>query len=263
MNRPKRTASSDIVPKSLEDLNKITVSLEVNSVGSAQALVELLSNLHVNYDFAPEFYRPNFRTADGGIAGGPGVKPTLNLPARTITMRLENVRLPKALNSLTKAIGIRWTAEGEDGSVVLHFLPGDTTLQELPVPSNGGGLGGGGFGGGSFGGGGFGGGNDPNALYIITSPTRIKVDAHDVPVRTVLRQWFETAKGGSNLALSFAVDEEVPQDLKVNLVFENLRLKTALDALCQSAGLGWRTEGVPNGLLIRISKRYAEPVNNE
>ncbi|MDX1934651.1 MAG: hypothetical protein SFU56_18800 [Capsulimonadales bacterium] len=246
------TASGPMTMAALQ--NARIRSVELNGVDSTTALTRLMATVRVGYDFAPEFYRSVY------VGGGQGVLPkaSLNLPQRTITMRLENVRVTKALDSLTKAIGIRWVAESDDDGVIIHFLPLPTTNRELPIQvgSEGGGGLGGGFGGGGFGGGGFSGGFNRS----IGQPTaRVKLDVRDTPVRTALKTLFDQQKPETGNSLSFAVDEDVAPDLKVSLMFENAHLTTALDVLCQTAGLGWRTEGTPNGLLIRVSKRYAEP----
>jgi hypothetical protein len=249
---------------SLEALQNLRIpSLELTGVDSSAALTELLKLIPVSYDFAPEFYRtyPS-GGGGGGLGGGSNVgKPTLNLPPRIITLRLENTRLGTALTSLTKAIGIQWDAETTDGQVMIHFVPSPGTLAELPVqqPRQGQNFG---EGGSTL---------RINGVTVIMDPGNhtfvldgglrvpVKLDVKDASVRDILKMVSEQVQKNASPELSVAVDDTVAADLKRSFTFENVSVKTALDAICESAGLGWRAEILDNGktILLRVSKQYA------
>jgi len=229
-------------------------SLELSEVNATTALIQLLKTTKVSYDFAPEFYQFS-----------PGR--ALQLPPNQLTLRLQNVSLSKALNTLTRSIGIRWSADEEEGQVTVHFLPPAEGLKALykrlgyhgpGIDDTEGGLGGfgggsvgGGFGGagGGIGSGGFGGG-------IPLPSNRVKLDSHDALVRDSLKSILQQAK------LEFALDEDISPTDKRSNTFENVTITTALNVICESAGLGWRAEPLSNGILIRVSKRYA-PANRK
>lgn len=262
-------------PELVRELEKITVpKIELKNVSSQAALMLVLESLEVGYEFDNAFYAFNPSTASArlggfgvtpGNQGGLGTSPeiqTLDLPPRNITMRIFNAPLNRALDSLTSAIGIGWLAEKRGGSITIRFIKLRNTVTFSEVinrlnASNGQTIYGTAV-------------TPPNAIYSgvagsysvsgsrtmntsLLPPTLVKLDVRDKPVRESLRTVLEEAK------LEFAIDEDVPADLKKTFAFEGIQIGTALSVICQSAGIGWRSEQTPNGSLIRISKRYALP----
>jgi hypothetical protein len=220
-----------------ESPKQITSTL--TSADSGEALTKVLDQTGFSYAFDPVFYQnvtPKVVTQQGVFGGG------LDLPPRSISMKLVNVPVVKALDSLTKAIGVGWVAESEGHTVLIRIvkLKSTVTASDMRRQQAGG------FGGGGYGGGGFGGQNS-----VPLPAVRVGVARRDAPIRDVLGDVLRQAK------LDFAVDEDVPADDKHSFTFENVAITTALDVVCQSAGLGWRAEQTPGGVLVRVGKRYA------
>jgi hypothetical protein len=202
-----------------------------------------------------------------GMGVGFGGGQTLDLPPRSITMRLVKAPLNKALDSLTNAIGIGWLAEKHGDSITVRFvkLRGTVTASDMLsryvvasgqaapwTPSTSGNTVYSGTAG-TFSTAGVRGGLSGFGGVSPLAATAVKLDVRDRPVREALRTVLEAAK------VDFAIDEDVPADMKRTFAFEGVQAATALSVICQSAGLGWRTEQTPNGLLVRIGKRYAPP----
>jgi hypothetical protein len=88
----------------------------------------------------------------------------------------------------------------------------------------------------------------------------VSLDKRNADVRDSLKSVLKEA------GVDYALEDDVPEDVKKSFTFENVPISTALDVICQSAGIGWRTE--PSGttgegknkkvkLLVRIGKKYA------
>jgi hypothetical protein len=248
----------------------IVPKIELKNVNSQAALLRVLESLEVGYEFDNAFYvnAPVNQAIDplGGRGLGslndPNAAQTLDLPPRNITMRILNAPLPKALDSLTNAIGIGWLPEKRGGSITIRFVKlrntvtysdlvnrltvsnGQNTVYSGMAPAT------------TVYSGVAGNYSQSGGRYMNASslpPTLVKIDVRDKPVREALRTVLEEAK------LEFAIDEDVPADLKKTFAFEGISIGTALSVICQSAGIGWRNEQTPNGSLVRISKRYAPP----
>ena len=237
------------------------VSLEVQGVSSEAALSELLLASKFNYVFDNAFYQNgtyNVVAATAkGVAGA--VHGNLNLPPRVITMRLVDVPLDRALDTITQAIGVGWTVGGDAEPLTLRIVKLKGTVLLSDMVGQQGGLGGGGFGGGGgFSGGGFGGGAG-GAEYgskneNLLPEVRVKLDSKQISVRDALS---ETLKQGK---IDFSLDDDVSSSEKRAFTFENVRLATALNAITESANLGWRVESIMGkGILVRVGKRYAPP----
>jgi hypothetical protein len=255
--------SVTVKPELRQELEGKRVDLALLAEESKGALLELLNASDYSYEFDPAFYE--------------GMIPTLDLPPRQVTMKLVKVPLPKALDSLTKVLGIGWTAEKDGDAITLKIvrLRDTVTMSDMVsggfgqsmmggmttgintlstnLRGTGGGIGGGGMGGGLGGQTRLSAPAQNNSPLIAASPVRIKIDLKDRSVRDALKEILTAAK------LEYAIDDDVAADLKRSFVFENVRLMTALNAVCESAGIGWRVENIPTSLLVRISKRYAAP----
>jgi hypothetical protein len=252
---PVQVIVDDTTRKQLEGKR---VELSLLRENSLDALIRLLDSSEYGYEFDSAFY-----TGNGQV---------LDLPPRIVTMKLVKASLPKALDSLTKVLGVGWTAEKDGDAITLKIVRLRDTVTMSDMVS-------GGFGQSMMGGmttgintrstnqsgltGGMGGGlggqtrlsvpAQNNSPLIAASPVRIKIDLKDRSVRDALKEILTAAK------LEYAIDDDVADDIKRSFVFENVRLMTALNAVCESAGIGWRVENIPTGLLVRISKRYAAP----
>jgi hypothetical protein len=219
--------------KKVRDSSK-QITLTLANADSGEALTKVLGQTGFSYAFDPVFYQnvtPKVVTQQGVFGGG------LDLPPRSISMKLVNVPVVKALDGLTEAIGVGWVAESEGNAVTIRIvkLRSTVTVSDLQRQQAGG-----------FGGGGFGGQGG-----VPLPAVRVSIDRRDAPMRDVLGDVLRQAK------LDLAVDDDVPADQKRSFTFENVTVGTALDAICQSAGLGWRAEQTPGGVLVRVGKRYA------
>lgn len=253
---PDLPVATEVLTTTREKLDKATppLTLSLKETPALTALTQLLDSTRLGYEFDPTFYQDTQK---------------VDLPPKEITLRLSNVPITKALDAVTRTLGIGWTAEENKGTFTIRFvrLRDTRTLTDLlkgggtVVTANGvvapvGGFGGGGLGGGGFGGGGFGGGGQisggsgywPTQFDGMFPKTRVKLDVRQGEVRQALSDLFKQAK------VDFAIDEDVTG--AGTFVFENVTLNTALNTVCESAGIGWNAEQTPSGLLIRIGKRY-------
>lgn len=259
--------SVSVKPEIRAKLAETRISLTLNGESSDSALQSLLDATKLSYEFDPAFYRTavTLSTGQGGGFGGGGFGgglgggrsgAALDLPPRSITMKLLNASIPKAMDSLTQAIGVGWTAVEEDGNITIRIVKLRTTqtAYDTALTLYGAAQGGNQVAGGL--------GTTVNTgsysafFYSRAVPdVRVKLDAKNWSVRDALKQILQNAK------VEFAIDEDVSNDLKRNIGFENITLMTALDVICQSSDIGWRSEGTPKGTLVRISKRYAAPAD--
>jgi len=68
-----------------------------------------------------------------------------------------------------------------------------------------------------------------------------------------LRDAIAALLGGTKV--EYVIDEDVPKDLKVTATFQNVRLATALDTICQSLGIGWTQELREGKWRVRITAK--------
>jgi predicted RNA-binding Zn-ribbon protein involved in translation (DUF1610 family) len=83
----------------------------------------------------------------------------------------------------------------------------------------------------------------------------VKVDARNQNLRDVLKDVLKQAD------LDYALEDDVPEDVKRSFTFENVPIAMALDVICRSAEIGWRAERAGTGrdakVVVRIGKKYA------
>lgn len=235
------------------------VTLSLNNVPAEQALTQLLDASGCSYEFDHAFYSDLLTVPFGTVQGQPSV--TLDLPPRLVTMKLVNATLPNALTSVCRAIGVSWQqssgSEPKDVPVIrIVRTPETVTRADLlrKQTALSGGLGGGGFGGGGFGG--AGGGSDERIRLLGNAFKPVSVDVKDKPVRGALVDVFKAAQ------IDYVFDEDVATAKNVTIVLNNVSARTALDALCESAGVGWTVENPRDQrssgtIRVRVGKGYA------
>lgn len=95
--------------------------------------------------------------------------------------------------------------------------------------------------------------------------TRVRLDVRNSDIRNALKDILKQA------GVDFALEDDVPENVKRSFTFENVPIETALDVVCKSAEVGWRAErvggpatatasrsttpGSPK-ILVRIGKKY-------
>jgi predicted RNA-binding Zn-ribbon protein involved in translation (DUF1610 family) len=96
-------------------------------------------------------------------------------------------------------------------------------------------------------------------LYNAYTPARmpdklVKVDSRNANLRDVLKDVLKQA------GLDYALEDDVPEDVKRSFTFENIPISMALDVICRSAEIGWRAERSGTGkeikTVVRIGKKY-------
>ena len=81
---------------------------------------------------------------------------------------------------------------------------------------------------------------------------RVKLDSRNARLRDVLKDVLKQAD------LSYALDNDVPEDVKRSFTFENVPISMALDLITRSVDIGWRAEKQKDGkVLVVIGKKYA------
>jgi hypothetical protein len=105
----------------------------------------------------------------------------------------------------------------------------------------------------------------PRTISISRLPdTRVKLDVRNSNIRDALKDVLKQAE------LDYALEDDVPDDLKRSFTFENVPIATALDVICRSAEIGWtvqrtasrevskagETDKKPK-VVILIGKKYA------
>lgn len=114
----------------------------------------------------------------------------------------------------------------------------------------------------------------PSSMMISARlpDTRVKLDVHNSNIRDALKDVLKQA------GMDYALEDDVPDDVKRSFTFENVPIGTALDVICRSADIGWtvqvpasRTLTLTPGeepkkekkkVLILIGKKYAKRWNN-
>lgn len=88
----------------------------------------------------------------------------------------------------------------------------------------------------------------------------VSLDVKNKDVRDALKDVLKQA------SLDYALEDDVPENVKKSFTFENVPIATALDVICGSAQVGWRAEAVPlvegqkaanRKYVVRIGKKYA------
>jgi predicted RNA-binding Zn-ribbon protein involved in translation (DUF1610 family) len=105
----------------------------------------------------------------------------------------------------------------------------------------------------------------PESLFYQSyAPARmpdklVKVDSRNANLRDVLKDVLKQAE------LDYALEDDVPEDVKRSFTFENIPISMALDVICRSAEIGWRAERTGAGkeakTVVRIGKKYARRGN--
>lgn len=80
---------------------------------------------------------------------------------------------------------------------------------------------------------------------------RVKLDSRNAKIRDLLKDVLKQAD------LPYALDNDVPEDVKRSFTFENVPVSMALDLITRSVEIGWRAERQKDGkMLILIGKKY-------
>lgn len=81
---------------------------------------------------------------------------------------------------------------------------------------------------------------------------RVSIDLKKVEVRDALKKILGDA------GVAYALDDDLPTETKYSFTFEDVPLGTALDLICSSAGVGWRSEKTDEkgGALVKVGKKY-------
>jgi hypothetical protein len=100
--------------------------------------------------------------------------------------------------------------------------------------------------------------NIPQAFTTYRSANlpdkRVKLDSRNAKIRDVLKDVLKQAN------LAYALDNDVPEDVRRSFTFENVPVATALDLITRSVEIGWRAQQQKDGkTLILIGKKYATP----
>ncbi|MDX1932676.1 MAG: hypothetical protein SFU56_08735 [Capsulimonadales bacterium] len=93
--------------------------------------------------------------------------------------------------------------------------------------------------------------------------TRVKLDVRNADIRDALKDVLKQAE------VDYALEEDVPENVKRSFTFENVPLATALEVICRSAEIGWtvrtpsprvagtKAGGAKTKPVILIGKKYA------
>jgi hypothetical protein len=208
--------------KAREALEKVKVSLELNSKNPEDAFFSLMKQIAADYDIDPAFYSLGSNELD--------------LPERALNMKLTNASAARALDTFCQALGVGWWAEKPENTVMVHLVKLQSTMSKLDMLAQ-------------FG-------VDVQAFAaparamaeqatrmaelelaaaalgdLGLSDTRVKAEATTPrEVKTIIEELCKQA------GLVFAIDSDVPSMTKT-LAFENVPIKTALEALCATANL--------------------------
>ncbi|HSV74515.1 MAG TPA: zinc ribbon domain-containing protein [Chthonomonadales bacterium] len=80
---------------------------------------------------------------------------------------------------------------------------------------------------------------------------RVSISVKDAPLHEALAKLLGSAN------VEHVIDDDVPKDRRITAAFENVRLSTALDAVCQSLGIGWTHQLRGGKWIVRITARPA------
>jgi predicted RNA-binding Zn-ribbon protein involved in translation (DUF1610 family) len=94
-----------------------------------------------------------------------------------------------------------------------------------------------------------------NAYYPAPLPEKlVKIDVRNGNVRDIFKDVLKQAD------LDYALEDDVPEDVKKSFTFENIPIGMALDVISRSAEVGWRSERQGRGkeakTIVRIGKKY-------
>lgn len=95
--------------------------------------------------------------------------------------------------------------------------------------------------------------------YNLLPSKQVSLDVRNKNVRDTLKTILNQAD------VDYVLEDDVPENVKKSFTFENVPLSTALDVICQSANVGWRSEHSDQSAgrkgssryIVRIGKRYA------
>lgn len=174
-----------------------------------------------------------------------GVESEMELPPDArITVVANRVKVRDALAAVARLGGALAYVAETDGKVTIQLRKRtDTGTVVVPMPPNASGFvqstttipGGPGF---TF----------PTGAPALN--VRVSVDRRDADLRDALRDVLKQA------GVDFAVEADVPDDVRKSFTFDNVPLRDALTLMCLSAEVGWRVETGNGKALVRISKRF-------
>jgi hypothetical protein len=83
---------------------------------------------------------------------------------------------------------------------------------------------------------------------------RVSLDVRNTDVRDALKTILKQAD------VDYVLESDIPDNKKHSFTFENVPLKTALDVLCESIGVGWRAQRGEGDkkVLVRIGKKWVD-----
>ncbi|WP_309710603.1 hypothetical protein [Armatimonas sp.] len=215
-----------------EALEKIKVDLDLTGADPQQAFQILIKQIGSDYDIDPAFY--------------PFGNGELDLPQRALNMKLTKASAARVLDSFCQALGIGWWAEKIDDSVMVHIVKLRDTVGQLDMLANlginlpaiaaqaarGAELG-----------------MAMAGLDMGFLPnTQVKADATSPrDVKALIEDLCKQA------GLIYAIDSTVPSISKT-LAFENVPIKTALEALCATADLSMSVSKKGEKTIVTFSK---------
>ena len=225
--------------KAREALEKIKVDLDLKGAEPEAAFHSLMKQIKADYDIDTAFY--------------PFGADDLDFPERGLSMKLTNASAARALDSFCQALGIGWWAEKNEDIVMVHIVKLKGTmgkmdmLAQLGIEVKGlvapaialagqaarmaeldGALAG------------LGGGMLPNK--------RVKADATSPrDVKALIEDLCKQA------GVVYAIDSDVPSTSKA-LVFENVPIRVALEALCATAELSMHVSKKGEKVIVTFSK---------
>jgi hypothetical protein len=224
-----------------EALEKIKIDLELKNANPEEAFQTLIKQIGSDYDIDSAFYP--FGNED-----------TMDLPERSLNMKLTKASAARALDSFCQSLGIGWWAEKVDDSVMVHFVKLHDTVGKMDMLAN---LG--------------------INLPVLTAQAmrsadqamrsadiamamtegmfegmlpdkRVKADATTPrDVKALIEDLCKQA------GLVFAIDSDVPSASKA-LAFENVPIKTALETLCATAELSMSVSKKGEKTVVTFSK---------
>ncbi len=80
----------------------------------------------------------------------------------------------------------------------------------------------------------------------------VSLDVKDQDIREVLKTLLKQAD------VSYVLEEDIPEGKRHSFTFENVSLRTALDVVCESVGIGWGVKRSENKPLVQIGKKWAK-----
>ena len=237
------SVASRTKPEILKRMKGVVINITLKDKDGQDALTVLLDSvenskdanrkpLTIGYDFDAAFYQSQY----AAIA--------IDLPPRTITLKLINASLPRALDSITQALGIGWFADEENGTILIHLikLRGTVTLSDQWRNL----------------------GIDPATGQQLVSgakkdipfgDARASLDGAAVTEADAIKDVLKQAK------VAYIIEDDLP-GAKYSFDFHELPIAAALDTICRKAGVGWKKDIVSETFVIRIGKNYPKPADS-